>query len=127
MSKKSGVFLAGVFLTALIFNFAAVPAKTSEKEAKDTGAEMISLEGGALGKVGFPHLLHQQALGSCKECHELYPAENGAIITLQKTGEIKRQQVMNTRCIKCHVERKSVSKPSGSTKCARCHQRQAGA
>lgn len=123
MSKKSGIFLAGVFLSALILNLAAVPAKTSEKLSTGMGVEMISLEGGSLGKVGFPHLLHQQALGGCKECHDLYPAENGAISTLQKTGELKRQQVMNTQCIQCHVERQSVSKPAGPTKCAKCHQR----
>ncbi|MCF8110727.1 MAG: cytochrome c family protein [Desulfobacteraceae bacterium] len=71
----------------------------------------------------FPHQLHKQTLGDCSKCHALYSEGKGAIRAAQEAGELKKQQVMNTQCIKCHVERQSVAAPSGPTKCAKCHRR----
>lgn len=109
----------------LVVCSAALAAGTSESEndASDRGADMITLQGGAPGDVPFPHELHQQNLEDCKVCHDSYPEKKDAIRDRQKAGELKRQQVMNSQCIKCHVARRTESRASGPTKCQRCHLR----
>ncbi|MFW5908048.1 MAG: cytochrome c3 family protein [Desulfosalsimonas sp.] len=123
MSRNSVFSMIWVFALVFLLCIAVVSAETSEKDAHDAVAEMITLEGGTLGKVQFPHQLHQKTLGDCSECHVLYPPEKRAIRAAQKAGDLKKQQVMNTQCIKCHVGRQSIAKPSGPTKCAKCHRR----
>ncbi|MFP4194212.1 MAG: cytochrome c3 family protein [Desulfosalsimonas sp.] len=107
----------------LILCALVLPVKTFETGASGTGAEEICLQGGRLGEVEFPHLLHQKTPGDCSTCHDMFPREKDAILMQQEAGELKKQQVMNMLCIKCHVARQSVLKPSGPTKCAKCHQK----
>lgn len=95
----------------------------SEKDVSDKGADMITLQGGAPGDVPFPHGLHQESLGDCNVCHDSYPEKKDAILAKQKAGELKRQQVMNSQCINCHLERQSESEASGPTECQKCHRR----
>ncbi|MFO7930359.1 MAG: cytochrome c3 family protein [Thermodesulfobacteriota bacterium] len=125
MGGKNRVCFKGFCVLVLVLLAAALAAETSEseKDASDKGADMITLRGGAPGDVPFPHGLHQQSLQDCKVCHDSYPEKKDAIIDRQKAGELKKQQVMNNQCIKCHVARQDESRASGPTKCQSCHRR----
>ncbi len=106
-----------VFLTGLA---ATAPTATDQ----DKGAEQMSLEGGSQGMVSFPHHQHQKSLADCNACHDLFPQEAGAIEKLKAGGALKNRQVMNTRCIKCHRDKKREGAATGPTLCSQCHQRE---
>lgn len=89
--------------------------------AQNTGAEKIVIDGGKPGNVSFPHKLHQDNLKDCNVCHGVFPEESGIIAKLKAEGKLKKQQVMNTQCLKCHKDTKNAGQPSGPTACASCH------
>ena len=89
----------------------------------DNGAEEMLLEGGSRGNVPFPHRTHQEVLGDCNKCHDLFPQETGAITRLKKAGDLKKKQVMNKSCVKCHKSMKKGGGKSGPTTCSKCHVR----
>jgi len=91
--------------------------------AENKGAEIIFLNGGKMRDVHFPHHRHQNALGDCKVCHDLFPARAGSIAELKKQGKLKRKQVMEEHCIACHKKKKAAGDRTGPTSCARCHRR----
>jgi hypothetical protein len=90
---------------------------------QDKGAENIELYGGKTGKVPFPHYLHQEVLGGCKICHDIFPQELGAIESLKSQEKLKKKQVMNTHCVKCHKVRKKAGEKSGPIRCRECHKK----
>ncbi|GBC62702.1 cytochrome C [Desulfonema ishimotonii] len=100
-----------------ILMFAVVMAMA----AGDKGAENISLYGGKSGEVPFPHQRHQATLGDCNTCHELFPQEAGSIERLKAAKELKKKQVMNKHCIRCHRAMKREGTRSGPTSCKECH------
>ncbi len=86
------------------------------------GAADITLNGGSTGNVAFPHHVHQQALDqNCATCHDLFPQQSGAIDDLKNKGELKKQQVMNKLCLKCHREKKRAGEKTGPVSCKKCH------
>ena len=87
----------------------------------ENGAESMLLNGGKRGKISFPHRTHQDVLKDCKKCHDLFPQEPGVIDRLKKAGELKKKQVMNTRCVKCHKAMKKDGGKAGPTTCSKCH------
>ncbi len=89
----------------------------------ENGAENIVLNGGTRGKVSFPHLTHQTVLQDCNKCHAVFPQETGAIDKLKQSGDLKRKQVMNKSCVKCHKTMKKDGHKTGPTTCAKCHVR----
>lgn len=89
----------------------------------DNGADEMLLEGGSRGKVPFPHRAHQAVLGDCNKCHDLFPQEAGAITRLKKAGDLKKKQVMNKSCVKCHKTMKKGGGKAGPTTCSKCHVR----
>ncbi|MCF8037658.1 MAG: cytochrome c family protein [Desulfobacteraceae bacterium] len=125
MHKKNRICVIGIliFLLAAVISVSGIAAASSGQKASDKGAEAMTLEGGTLGDVPFPHRLHQENVNECSSCHELFPQESGAIRAQQKVGELKKQKVMNDQCIKCHLARSSAGKSAGPTKCGKCHQR----
>ena len=91
----------------------------------ENGAESMLLNGGTRGKVPFPHRTHQEMLTDCNKCHDLFPQEAGAIDQRKKAGELKKKQVMNTRCVKCHKAMKKAGDKTGpTTSCKNCHIRE---
>ena len=90
-------------------------------QTENRGAPQMILEGGNTGPVSFPHLAHQEALGDCSACHDLFPQEDGAIERLKASGELKQKQVMNKQCTKCHKQFKKEGKKTGPTTCKSCH------
>ncbi len=125
MHKKNRVCVLSIliFLLAAGISVSGIAAASSEQKASDKGAELMTLEGGTLGDVPFPHRRHQESVNDCSSCHELFPRESGAIRAQQKAGALKKQKVMNDQCIKCHLARSSAGKSAGPTKCGTCHQR----
>ena len=89
----------------------------------NNGAEEMLLEGGSRGNVPFPHRTHQEVLGDCNKCHDLFPQETGAITRLKKSGDLKKKQVMNKSCVKCHKSMKKGGGKAGPTTCSKCHVR----
>ena len=90
-------------------------------EVKNGAKEMVLL-GGSLGNISFPHHRHQEALGDCNSCHNLFPQANGAIQDLNREEKLKKKEVMN-QCTNCHKERASSGKKGGPVKCKECHQK----
>jgi len=88
---------------------------------QNQGAKDIKLDGGKKGVVDFPHHLHQNAIGDCNACHNVFPKTAGIIKDLKIQGKLKKKQVMNKTCIKCHKKKKKAGVKTGPTKCSQCH------
>ena len=88
---------------------------------ENIGPEIILLSGGKMRDVHFPHHRHQDALGDCNICHDLFPKKIGGIEELKRQGKLKKKQVMQDHCIDCHRKMKSAGRNTGPTSCARCH------
>jgi len=104
------MILAGVFL---------VPATTFAGSAQ--GSKEISLYGGKSGNILFPHHVHQAVVKDCMVCHADFAQKKGALGNAKKTGDLKRKQVMNKTCLKCHRALKKAGEKAGPTSCKKCH------
>jgi hypothetical protein len=108
-------------IAGLIIGMMVIAAVSLAVENK--GAKELEMPGGVRGNVPFPHHLHQNALGNCDVCHILFPQVRGSIETLKAEGKLKRKQVMNTLCTKCHRKRMKAGQKSGPISCSTCHQK----
>ena len=109
-AKIIGVIIGVVFLTS------AIAVAVQNEGAKD-----IKLDGGKRGVVAFPHHLHQNTIGDCNACHDTFPKTAGIIKELKIQGKLKKKQVMNKSCIKCHRAKKKAGVKAGPIKCSECH------
>ena len=110
-----------LLLVAAMLVFAAVSIALSGTPVENKGAADIKLPGGTRGPVPFPHHQHQNTLVDCQICHSLYPQKAGIIEELKAAGTLKKKQVMNKQCTKCHKEKKKKGIKTGPTTCAKCH------
>jgi hypothetical protein len=90
--------------------------------AENTGAGNIVLEGGRLGSVAFPHQKHQDTLGDCNLCHNLFPKVAGSIESLKDKGSLKKKATMD-QCVDCHKNKEDKGEKSGPTSCKGCHKK----
>ena len=60
--------------------------------AENQGAEIILIDGGKMRDVHFPHRRHQNTLGDCNVCHELFPAKMGSITEFKDRGKLKKNK-----------------------------------
>jgi len=67
----------------------------------------------SMGKVTFPHKLHQDVLKDCKKCHAQAPG---------KIKEIGKFWAHET-CRQCHVAMKTDGKTTGPTNCSGGHKK----
>ena len=88
---------------------------------ENKGSEQIEIFGGSRGKVPFPHHAHQTRIGDCNVCHASFPQEPNALVKLKENGKLKKKQVMNKQCIKCHKAEKAAGNKFGPTTCSKCH------
>ena len=109
-----------LLFTALLV-FAAASIALSSAPAENKGAAEITLPGGSRGPVPFPHHQHQNKLVDCQICHSLYPQKDGIIEELKTAGTLKKKQVMNTQCTKCHKQKKKEGLKTGPVTCKQCH------
>lgn len=92
--------------------------------AMDKGSEIIIFEKGRMPQVTFNHHMHQDKLDDeCSACHDLFPMEAGIIKKMIAEDKLKKQQVMNEKCVKCHKDRKKEGLAAGPTSCTACHVR----
>jgi hypothetical protein len=111
-----------LLMSAVILLFAATAAiALSGTSVENKGAAEMMLPGGTRGPVPFPHHQHQDNLVDCQICHSLYPQKAGIIEELKAAGTLKKKQVMNKQCTKCHKQKKKEGVKSGPTTCAKCH------
>ena len=89
-------------------------------EVPNNGPAEISIYGGKKGNVDFPHRQHQDNLGDCKVCHDIFPKKLGVIKALKEQGKLKKKQVMNN-CRGCHKDRAKAGKKAGPISCKTCH------
>jgi len=73
-------------------------------------ADVIELPA-SMGKVSFPHKMHQQMLKDCKKCHEKAPG---------KIPELGKDWAHKT-CKGCHAE--GFKGKKGPTACKDCHKK----
>lgn len=89
--------------------------------AHSQGKEEIILHGGKKGDITFPHHMHHAIITDCMVCHVYFPKEPGALQASKKAGILKKKQVMNKTCLKCHRDRKKAGEAYGPVKCSGCH------
>ncbi|MCJ7617986.1 MAG: cytochrome c family protein [Desulfobacterales bacterium] len=111
---KSKIFLSIIMLILL--------APFSYSSEQNTGSENIVLEGGRMGKVSFPHHIHQNALGDCDRCHNLFPKTSKSIEKLKAEGKLGKKEIMNY-CRDCHNTKAINKEKAGPTSCKACHQK----
>jgi hypothetical protein len=122
MMKSIAVILA---LAAGLF-FVTV-AISGGVQTENRGVAQVELNGGSKGMVAFPHHRHQDTLGDCSVCHDVFPQKTGGIDELKSQGTLQAKDVMNKLCIKCHKDRKRADESHGPTgSCRDCHARPAG-
>jgi len=88
--------------------------------AQNKGAKDIVIPGGTTGSVTVRHHLHQDALGDCNLCHNLFPQTAGIVQKLKDEGKLEKKKVMN-QCQKCHREKTSAGLKAGPVTCKGCH------
>ncbi len=104
-----------LFCLALLILSAAVVS------AQNQGKKEINLHGGNMGNITFPHHMHQAVVNDCMVCHKDFSREPGALQASKKAGILKKKQVMNKTCLKCHRDRKKAGDAYGPVKCSGCH------
>lgn len=85
------------------------------------GCKEISINGGNRGDILLPHHLHQETLQDCQVCHSVFPQKTGAIDAAKTSGTLKKKQVMNKTCLKCHRAMKKAGNKTGPVSCSGCH------
>lgn len=110
--KKKIVFLCAVFA---IFSIGI-----GAEEVVKKGPEKITIDGGRKGVIHFPHRTHQNTLGDCRICHDIFPQKLGVIKTLKEQGKLEKKRVMNN-CRGCHLKLTKQGKKAGPTTCRKCH------
>ena len=109
--------IAGLIVGLMVI--AAVCQAVENKGAKD-----ITLVGGKSGNVPFTHHRHQEVIADCKTCHSIFPQKAGVIEALKAEGKLKKKQVMNKLCTKCHKQKKRAGENGGPITCKTCHIKQ---
>lgn len=89
--------------------------------AHNLGKDEIVLNGGKRGNITFPHHMHQRIVNDCMVCHADFNKEAGALQVAKDQGLLKRKQVMNKTCLKCHRNLKKAGKAYGPVSCSKCH------
>jgi hypothetical protein len=107
--------------TAILFLVAsAVLLSSSFLWAQNKGAKEIVIPGGTAGSVSLKHHLHQNALGDCNLCHNLFPQAAGSVQKLRDDEKLERKILMN-QCQKCHREKTNAGFKAGPVTCKGCH------
>ncbi|MCP3900792.1 MAG: cytochrome c3 family protein, partial [Desulfobacteraceae bacterium] len=86
-----------IFVSALIIFSCAIAVAVQNQGKKD-----IKIDGGKKGVVNFPHHQHQNQIDDCNKCHDVFPQTPKSIQVLIADGKLKKKQVMNKTCLKCH-------------------------
>ena len=113
--KKSAFILMGL----IFFWFLAGNLSADENR----GATQIKIDSGVKGIVNFDHGMHQKNVMDCGQCHDMFQKNPDAIQKAIASGELKKKQVMNKKCLSCHKKSRRENKKFGPVKCSGCHKR----
>ena len=111
--KKNMLMMMGLIFLALF------AANLSADE--NPGAPRIEIDSGVKGIVNFNHGMHQKSVMDCGQCHDMFQKNPGAIQTAIASGELKKKQVMNKKCLSCHKRSKRQNEKFGPVRCSGCH------
>ena len=100
-----------------MFLFASIAVSNENK-----GAATLVLQGGSDGNISFPHHRHQNTLGSCNPCHNLFPQTPGSIEKNKAEGKLKKKEVME-QCRTCHRQKTDNGEKAGPINCKGCHRK----
>ena len=106
--------------TASLIIFGIVFVTAIAVAVQNEGAPEIMVDGGSKGEVFFPHHRHQNNLGDCNICHNIFPKTPGVIKDLKSQGKLEKKQVMN-HCRGCHRNLANKGLKAGPTACNNCH------
>lgn len=112
---------AVIFTMVAAVVFAHAGGVENSDQAADHGAPVITIPSAPMPSVSFPHKEHQDNLGSCKLCHDLFPQKPGIISAMKADKKLARKEVMNDKCLACHRKRLKAGKPAGPVQCKGCH------
>lgn len=112
-----------LFFTSIIIGTALVLAPAIGISSQGQGREKMNLDGGKIGAVAFNHHLHHAVVGDCMVCHKDFSQEEGALNEAKAAGKLKKKQVMNKTCLKCHKAKKKAGEKHGPTSCKACHKK----
>ncbi len=115
------IFRNLLYVTAIVLIFSFMHAYAAED---NSGAAEMILDGGDRGNITFPHSRHQNTLGVCGKCHDLFPKKSGAIQEMISQEKLAKKQVMNN-CKNCHRDMKKAGEATGPTSCKKCHDKPA--
>ncbi len=105
----------------LLFGFLSAPFLMADDG--QNGPADIDLNGGNKGNISFPHRQHQERLGDCNICHNMFPKAHDAVKTLKAEKKLKKNQVMNKLCVSCHKREKKAGRDHGPVSCSACHKK----
>lgn len=105
----------------MLFVWVVIVLSSAIVFAQEKGKKEIMLEGGRQGNVPFSHHMHQDIIKDCMVCHADFSQVSGSIMAAKKAGILKKKQVMNKTCIKCHRAKKKAGEKYGPIKCSKCH------
>lgn len=88
--------------------------------AQNKGAKEIILPGGTIGNVTVKHHFHQDVLGDCNLCHNLFPQTAGMVQKMKDNGKLESKKLMN-QCQSCHREKTNAGLKAGPVTCKGCH------
>jgi hypothetical protein len=120
IEENYGKYRMKSIIIVVCFVFAVFSAVVTAAGITEKGPAEITLDGGSKGTVDFPHQKHQNTLGDCKICHDIFPQKLGVIEALKEEGKLEKKQVMNN-CRKCHRNLVKEGKKAGPTSCTKCH------
>lgn len=106
-------------VAAVVFAHAGDMAKSGKR--LNHGAAEITIPAAPMPSVLFPHREHQDTLGNCKLCHDLFPKKPGIITAMKAEKKLSKKEVMNDKCLACHKERIKAGKAAGPVQCKGCH------
>ena len=109
-----------IFITCLIAT-GMMLASVFTFAGETQGRKEISLNGGASGNILFPHHRHQEIVKDCQTCHGDFDQTEGALAAAKKADILKKKQIMNNTCLKCHRAMKKAKEKTGPVSCKGCH------
>lgn len=110
-----------IFFSAIVTGVVLLSAGNCIAE-EPKGSESITLQGGSMGSITFPHHIHQAIFIDCKPCHDLFPQESKIVERLKTEGKLKKKEVMDM-CRACHKDLAGKGQKTGPIACMDCHKK----
>jgi cytochrome c553 len=121
--NRSANFLKAGALALVMGLWLGIAHLSGASEAVDKGPETLILQSGPVSPSLVPHWKHQELLGRCEPCHDLFPRKAGSVDALKTEGKLKKKQVMSL-CVDCHKQKTEAGVQAGPVRCRDCHRKE---